>query len=549
MTGLPVHSYAGRPGVAGKRRPESLSNDWWVADDKDLTPEKQITAWLGPFIRPMVWCSIRPVFIVVFNYFRSELPYANLPATTNMKTALSLACVQACCASLCLQSHAADLTPYQQMGRDIYRELIETDTSHSVGDTTKAAYLLAAHFRSAGFPEVDILIIGPEQRNKNLIVRYRGSGAKPPVLLLAHLDVVEAKPEDWSFPPFKLTEKDGFFYGRGTSDDKDGATTLSSAVLRLRQENFKPDRDIILALTSGEEGGDVYNGVEWLLANHPDLVKASICLNADAGGVQKRKGKCLLYAVQAAEKVYQSYRLEIKGPGGHSSKPTKDNIIYGLSEALVRLSKYDFPVELSEISRGYFAKMSDIETGQTAADMKGVLQSPPDEAAIKGLSVSPFYNAILRTTAVATMLEAGHAENALPQTARAVVNCRILPGQPVDQVRSVLKRVLADDRITITALKPAKPSPPSPLTPEILHAIEQAKNKLWPDIPVVPEMETGATDGVYFRQHGIPTYGITGTAGDLDDVRMHGKDERMAVLDFYDGLEFEYQLVKAISSN
>jgi acetylornithine deacetylase/succinyl-diaminopimelate desuccinylase-like protein len=265
--------------------------------------------------------------------------------------------------------------------------------------------------------------------------------------------------------------------------------------------------------------------------------------------VQKRKGKCLLYAVQAAEKVYQSYRLEIKGPGGHSSKPTKDNIIYGLSEALVRLSKYDFPVELSEISRGYFAKMSDIETGQTAADMKGVLQSPPDEAAIKGLSASPFYNAILRTTAVATMLEAGHAENALPQTARAVVNCRILPGQPVDQVQSVLKRVLADDRITITALKPAKPSPPSPLTPEILHAIEQAKNKLWPDIPVVPEMETGATDGVYFRQHGIPTYGITGTAGDLDDVRMHGKDERMAVLDFYDGLEFEYQLVKAISSN
>jgi acetylornithine deacetylase/succinyl-diaminopimelate desuccinylase-like protein len=443
---------------------------------------------------------------------------------------------------------AAELTTYQKMGRDIYRELIETDTSHSVGDTTKAAELLANRFRAAGFAEADVQVIGPEQRNKNLVIRYHGSGDNPPVLLLAHLDVVEAKPEDWSLPPFKLTEKGGYFYGRGTSDDKDGATTLSSAVLRLRQENFKPDRDIILALTSGEEGGDVYNGVEWLLANHPDLVKASVCLNADAGGVQKRKGKRLLYAVQAAEKVYQSYRLEIKGPGGHSSKPTKDNIIYALAEALLRLSKYDFPVQLSEISRGYFAKMSEIETGQTAADMKGVLKSPPDEAALQGLSSSPFYNAILRTTAVATMLEAGHAENALPQTARAVVNCRILPGQPVDDVTATLKRILADDRISITPLKPAKPSPPSPLTPEILQAIEQAKNKLWPDIPVVPEMETGATDGLYFRQHGVPTYGITGTATDLDDVRMHGKDERMAVQDFYDGLEFEYQLVKAVSS-
>jgi acetylornithine deacetylase/succinyl-diaminopimelate desuccinylase-like protein len=450
---------------------------------------------------------------------------------------------------LCLPCQAAEPTAYQQMGRDIYRELIETDTSHSVGDTTKAAEWLAARFRAAGFAQADVQIVGPESRNRNLVVRYRGSGAKAPVLLLAHLDVVEARPEDWSFPPFKLTEKDGFFYGRGTSDDKDGATTLSSAVLRLRQENFKPDRDIILALTSGEEGGEVYNGVEWLLANRPELVKAAICLNADAGGVQKRKSKRLLYAVQASEKIFQSFRLEIKGPGGHSSKPTKDNIIYHLAEALVRLSKYEFPFQLGEISRGYFEKMSDIETGQTAADMKGVLKSPPDESAVKGLSASPFYNAILRTTAVATMLEAGHAENALPQTARAIVNCRILPGESPDKVQNTLKRVLADDRITITPLKPAKPSPPSPLSPEILHALESAKSKLWPDIPIVPEMETGATDGLYFRQQGIPTYGITGTAADLDDVRMHGKDERMAVQDFYDGLEFEYQLVRAISSN
>jgi acetylornithine deacetylase/succinyl-diaminopimelate desuccinylase-like protein len=442
----------------------------------------------------------------------------------------------------------AELTPYQQLGRDIYRELVETDTSHSVGDTTKAAELVARRFRDGGFPAADVQVIGPDPTNKNLVVRYRGTGSKGPVVLLAHLDVVEAKREDWSLDPFKLTENDGYFYGRGTSDDKDGATTLSAALLRLRQENFQPDRDLILALTAGEEGGDVYDGVEWLLEKHRDLVDGVICLNADAGGVQKRKGKRLLYAVQAAEKVYQSYRLEVKGPGGHSSKPTRDNTIYRLAEALVRLSKYEFPVKLSEITRGYFARMSEIETGETAAQMKGILKDPPDPAALKGLSVSPFYNAILRTTAVATMLEAGHAENALPQTAKAVVNARLMPGESPDEVLKVLKSVIGDDQISVTPIKPTKPSPPSPLTREVMGAIDQAKEKVWPGLPVVPEMETGATDGLLFRQLGIPTYGITGTATDLDDIRMHGKDERMGVQDFYDGLEFEYQLIKAIAS-
>jgi acetylornithine deacetylase/succinyl-diaminopimelate desuccinylase-like protein len=444
---------------------------------------------------------------------------------------------------------AAELTQHQQLGREIYRELIETDTTHSTGDTTKAAELLAARFRASGFPPADVQVIGPEETNKNLVVRYRGSGRKPPMLLLAHLDVVEAKREDWSIDPFKFTEKDGFFYGRGTSDDKDGVTTLSAALLRLRKEEFKPDRDVILALTSGEEGGQVYNGVEWLMANHRDLVNAGICLNADAGGFQKRQGKRLLYAVQAAEKVYQSFRLEIKGPGGHSSKPTKDNTIYHLAEALVRLSKFEFPVKLSEITRGYFEKMSNIETGQTAADMKGILKTPPDSGAIRSLSASPFYNAMLRTTAVATMLEAGHAENALPQTARAIVNCRLLPGESPEAVLATLRQVIADDRISITPIKPAKASPASPLTPELMRPLQQAADKIWPGIPVVPEMETGATDGLYFRQIGIPTYGITGTATDLDDVRMHGKDERMWVQDFYSGLEFEYQLIKSIASN
>ena len=439
-------------------------------------------------------------------------------------------------------------TPFQQLGRDVYRELIETDTSHSSGDTTKAAELIARRFRDAGFPQADIQVIGPDSTNKNLVVRYRGSGAKSPIVLLAHLDVVEARKEDWSFEPFKLTETNGFFYGRGTSDDKDGATTLSVALLRLKQEGFQPNRDLILALTSGEEGGDVYDGVEWLLENHPDLVKGVICLNADAGGLQKRNGRRLLYAVQAAEKIYQSYRLEVKGPGGHSSKPSKDNTIYRLAEGLIRLSKFEFPMKLSEITRGYFTKMSEIETGQTAADMKGILKSPPDETAVKSLSTSTAYNPLLRTTAVATMLEAGHAENALPQTARAVVNCRLLPGETSEETLKTLRTVLADDQISITPINQAKPSPASPLTQEVMRAIEQAKEKLWPGLPLVPEMETGATDGLLFRQRGIPTYGITGTSEDLDDVRAHGKDERMPVQDFYNGLEFEYQLIKAIAS-
>jgi Acetylornithine deacetylase/Succinyl-diaminopimelate desuccinylase and related deacylases len=444
---------------------------------------------------------------------------------------------------------ASGLTPHQQMGREIYQELVDTDTTHSTGDTTKAAELLARRFRAAGFPEADVQVIGPGPTNKNLIVRYRGSAEKSPVLLLAHLDVVEAKREDWSLDPFKLTEKDGYFYGRGTSDDKGGATTLSSALLRLRSEGFKPNRDLILALTSGEEGGEgVYNGVEWLLENHRELVNGSICLNADAGGLQKRSEKRLLYAVQAAEKVYQSFRLEIKGPGGHSSRPGKENTIYHLAEALVRLSKYQFPVRLNEITRGYFEKMSDIESGQTAVDMKAVLKTPPDEKALKGLMTSPAYGALLHTTAVATMLEAGHAENALPQTARAIVNCRIMPGESPEEVLKTLYRVVDDPQISITPLKPAKPSPPSPLTPEVMSAIQHAKEKIWPGLPIVPVLETGATDGLFFRQLGIPTYGITGTGEDLDDVRIHGKDERMAVEDFYNGLEFEYQLIKGIAS-
>ena len=446
-----------------------------------------------------------------------------------------------------IQLTAAERTPYQQLGRDIYKELIETDTTHSTGDTTKAAELLARRFRMSGFADADVQVVGPTPRNRNLVVHYRGDGVQSTILLLAHLDVVEAKREDWSLDPFKLTERDGFFYGRGTSDNKDGAAAWCAALLRLRQENFKPNRDVILALTAGEEAGPDYDGAEWLLTNRQDLVNAKLCLNADAGGPQVRHGKYLAYSVQAAEKIYQSFRLEVKGSGGHSSLPTGDNPIYRLAAGLVRLSQFEFPVRLNEITRGYLEKISRIETGQTAADIQAILKTPPDPDALKRLSESPVYNATLRTTAVATMLEGGHAENALPQTARATVNCRLLPDDSPDEVAKILRRVLADDQIFVTPINPAQPSPASPLTPEIMRAIEQAKEKVWPGLPILPIMETGATDGLLFRNRGIPTYGICGTAGDLDDVRAHGKDERVAVKDFYDGLEFEYQLIKAVA--
>jgi acetylornithine deacetylase/succinyl-diaminopimelate desuccinylase-like protein len=449
---------------------------------------------------------------------------------------------------VCAQVAAADLTPYQQLGRDVLKELIETDTTHATGDTTRAAELLAARFRNAGFPPADVQVIGPTARNKNLLVRYRGSGTKPPVVLLAHLDVVEAKRDDWSLDPFKFTEKDGFFYGRGTSDDKDGDAEWVAALLRLRGENFQPNRDLLLALTAGEEAGGDYAGAEWLLTNRQDLAAAKLCLNADSGGPQSRHGKRLAYSVQAAEKIYQSFRLEVKGSGGHSSLPTPDNPIYRLASGLTRLSQFEFPVRLGEITRGYFQKMSAIETGQVAADMEAILNTPPDPDALKRLSAMPVYNATLRTTAVATMIGGGHAENALPQTAWATVNCRLLPDEPIGDVEKILRRVLADEKISLTPLEQAKPSPASPLTPDIMNALEQAREKVWPGLPILPIMETGATDGLFFRKIGIPTYGISGTAGDLDDVRAHGKDERIGVNDYYDGLEFIYQLIKAISS-
>ena len=440
----------------------------------------------------------------------------------------------------------ADDSADNRLARDIFRELIEINTSDSIGDTTKAAQAMAVRLIDAGFPEADVQVLSPHPRKGNLVARYRGTGRRKPVLLVAHLDVVEALRDDWSVDPFTFLEKDGFFWGRGTTDDKAMAAVWIATFIRYRQQHFVPDRDLIIALTADEEGGD-YNGVQWLLANHRELIDAEYALN-EGGESQIKEGKYVLNAVQSSEKIYQSFRLETRNSGGHSSRPVKDNAIYRLAEGLTRLSKYQFPIKLNEVTTEYYKRMATLHSGQTAADMRAVAKNPYDRAAAERLSKSPYDNALLRTTCVATRLEAGHADNALPQTARAIVNCRILPGDSSPEVRSTLIRVLQDPKISVSAIDNATPSEPSPLKPEVFRAIEKITTEIWPGVPVVPSMSTGATDGLFLRNAGIPTYGVSGFFEDVEDTRAHGRDERLGVKQFYEGREFLYRLVKALSS-
>jgi acetylornithine deacetylase/succinyl-diaminopimelate desuccinylase-like protein len=448
---------------------------------------------------------------------------------------------------LCAASGSAQsLTRHQQLAREIFEELVEINTTDPSGDNTRAAEAMAARLVAAGFPGQDVQVLAPAERKGNLVARLRGSGSgMKPLLLLAHLDVVEAKREDWSIDPFTFTEKDGYYYGRGTTDDKAMSAIFVANLIRMKQEGVVPARDIILALTADEEGGP-HNGVDWLIKNHRNLVDAEYALN-EGGGGQIRNGRKLLNAVQASEKVYQSFRLESTNKGGHSSRPEKDNAIYHIAAALARIGMYEFPANLNEVTRTYFERMSAIETGQIAADMKAVAQRIPDQGAVARLSEHPFYNALMRTTCIATMLEGGHAENALPQMARATVNCRVLPGEDPAEVHRVLSRVVSDEKVTMTPIAPAKPSPPSPLVPAVMGPIERITSEMWPGVPVVPVMSTGATDGLYFRQAGIPVYGVSGIFGDIDDSRAHGRDERILAESFFGGLDFLDRLVRALA--
>jgi acetylornithine deacetylase/succinyl-diaminopimelate desuccinylase-like protein len=439
------------------------------------------------------------------------------------------------------------LTPQQQRALDIYKELVEINTVTQTGDTARAADAMAARLIAAGFDSADVQVFKPAPRKGNLVARLRGTGARKPILLLAHLDVVEARSEDWSVDPFRLTEKDGYFYGRGSGDDKYMAASFVANLIRYKQEGYRPDRDIILALETDEEILDANAmGIQWLLKNHRDLIDAEFALN-EGGGVGLKRGKPIRNSIQTSEKVYLNYQLEVRNKGGHSSVPSTDNAIYHLAEGLARLGKFSFPVNLNTTTRAYFERTAELENAQTAADIRSVLSTTPDPAALARLSANPAYNAQLRTTCVATMLEGGHAYNALPQMARAIVNCRMMPGEKAEDVAATLKRVLAEDQISLTPIGEPVLSDASAIEDGLLSAIEKTSTEFWPGVPVVPVMSAGGTDGSFLRNAGIPTYGHSGLASDVDDVRAHGQDERVAVKSFYEGGEYLYRLVKRLA--
>lgn len=434
----------------------------------------------------------------------------------------------------------------KQLAHDIYKQFVEIQSGFTTGATTPVAEAAAARLKAAGFADSEIFLGGAIPKKSNLVVRYRGTGSKKPLLLLAHMDVVEAKREDWSMDPFQLIEKDGFFYGRGTGDDKAQAAVWIANLIQYKKEGFQPDRDIIVALTADEEGGGPYNGVDWLLKNHRDLIESEFALN-EGGWGEEAKGKKISNDLQVSEKYVLNFRFEVRNKGGHSSMPVKDNAIYHLAGALSRLGDFGFPLKTNEVTAAYFQQMSRIETGAIKDDL-GKVASGSQEAMERVAAASPAWNSTLRTTCVATMLEGGHAINALPQLAAATVNCRVLPEDSAEYVLSTLRKVAADDQVTVKRLSDDfSKAPASPMRPDVLSAVTDITSRMWPGVPTVPIMVMGATDGRYLRAAGIPCYGIQGFFMDRDDIRFHGRDERMGVESFYEGQEFLYELVKRLA--
>jgi acetylornithine deacetylase/succinyl-diaminopimelate desuccinylase-like protein len=453
--------------------------------------------------------------------------------------------VAACAAAWASSLFAAELSPHQAMTLELYRELVGIRTVHPDGDNTAAARAAARRLLEAGFDPADVEILEPAPRKGNLVARLRGTGELKPMLLLAHIDVVEAKREDWSegLDPFTLTEKDGFYYGRGTIDDKAQAAIFVANLARAKREGWKPRRDVIIALTADEEGG-THNGVAWLLRNRREAIDAEFALN-EGGILRERDGRPAIQAVQVSEKVPLTFEFAASNRGGHSSLPRRDNAIYDLAQALDRLARFDFPVRMNFVARMLAAKSVGVEEGEMAAALAALAagQASPEQVAL--VSTSPSYNAQLRTTCVATRLEAGHAANALPQSARAIVNCRLLPGEDPAFVHGELQR-LAGERVAVKPLHGARSSEATDAQSPVMAAIERVSEAMWPGVPVVPIMSAGATDGSRLRNAGIAVYGVSGIA--MDASRMHGRDERLAVPAFYQALEFLDRLVRELAS-
>ncbi|MGE0551804.1 MAG: M20/M25/M40 family metallo-hydrolase [Gemmatimonadales bacterium] len=430
--------------------------------------------------------------------------------------------------------------------REILGELIEVNTSDSARGTPALAAKIVTRLLAGGFDRRDVVVTGFDSTLANVVVRYRGrETGKKPILLMAHLDVVDARREDWSFDPYRFREEGGFYYGRGTSDNKAGVATLLANFLRLKAEGYRPDRDLIMVLTADEETTGA--SIKWLVEERRSLVDAEYALNTDGGGGALKDGAPQAFGVQASEKMYLTYLLEIRNKGGHSSIPVADNAIYRLSKGLARLADFEFPVRLNEVSRASFLATAETERGAAADDLRALATRNDPAAARRVAARSPYFNAEMRTTCVATRLFAGHADNALPQLATATVNCRILPDASPDEVRTTLASVIADTGIAIREAAPPTPSPPSPLRPDVLEPITRLVAKRWPGAPVIPEMSTGATDGLYVRNAGIPVYGVSALFEDIDDIRAHGRDERVGVASFHDAVSSWYEMLKALT--
>ena len=460
-----------------------------------------------------------------------------------------LALVLALCSSLGV---AQQLTPERQLAHDVFKQLIEINTTWEKG-TRQIADAVAARLKAAGFADSDINIVGPADNPKkaNLLVRYRGSNPSlKPILLMAHMDVVEAKREDWTMDPFTFNERDGYYYGRGTTDDKVGDAEIITNFIRWKQEGWQPLRDVIAVLTTDEEGGDPApnQGIAWLVANRPELLNAEYAINTDAGGGEIRNGKRTNFNVQASEKIYADFEFKTTDRGGHSSQPRNaDNPIYRIAAALQKLDAYQFPIKLNDITRGYFERSAALQAPPMAADMRALASGHADAATTQRLAQSPMYNAMMRTTCVATELQAGHAPNALPQLAQVNVNCRILPDDDLAGVERTLRGLFADSHAEMNYGERPKPSPPSPLRPEMLQVIEKLVQQHFPGSIVIPVMETGATDGLYFRNKGVPVYGISAVYEDPSDVRAHGRDERIQIQSFFDAVDFWHDMVKELA--
>ncbi len=442
-------------------------------------------------------------------------------------------------------AQAQELTPERAAFRAIYEELVEIDSSPTTGSCTRAAEAMLVHLRGAGFSEQDARVIVPDGRpdDGNLVAVLRGSSHRA-VLLLAHIDVVDARREDWQRDPFTLVEENGFFYARGAADDKSMAAVFVDMLVRMRRENYRPRRTIRMALTCGEETSNRVNGVEYLLNNHREWLQADFAINEGAGGVLGPDGRPLVFNIQAGEKIHQVITLTVTNPGGHSSRPVPENAIYRLSRGLDRLSAHAFPIELNAVTRAFFERMAPIEGGEIGAAMAAIARNPNDAAAAAVLAQNPSYNAMMRTTCIATQVEAGHAPNALPQRATATLSCRVLQTQTAEQVQAALREAVADPQISVDIVRRRQGSRAPALTRAIMQPVERTVERMWPGTPIVPVMTVGATDGRFLNSAGIPTYGMSGMFSLPGETNAHGLDEKLRVQSLYEGRDFLDAIVR-----